>query len=174
MALKYNGNGGNIGKLSSLPHHPLCRVHLSLRAAAHDATATTTIAYTTTTTITNLSPTRAISVSLASTTGLAEGRRETSAATVGASLDNAGAGIIIAATVAAATPTAAVAAVVAPTAVVAAALAPTAIVAAVVAPTAVVAAVVASTGVVAAVVAPHRRSGRCRGHRFPRARRCLC
>ncbi len=40
-------------------------------------------------------------MSLASTTGLAEGRREMSAATADASLDNAGADIIIAATVAA-------------------------------------------------------------------------
>ncbi len=49
MALKNNG-GSNIGKVSSLPHHPLWHVHLSARTAAHDATAITTIAYTTTTT----------------------------------------------------------------------------------------------------------------------------
>ena len=58
MALKING--GSIGKVSSLPHHPLWREPLSVRTAAHDATATTAITYTTTTT----NPTGAIAMSL--------------------------------------------------------------------------------------------------------------
>ena len=48
MALKFNGS--SIGKVSSLPHHPLWRVHLSARTAAHDTTAAAAIAYTITTT----------------------------------------------------------------------------------------------------------------------------
>ena len=105
-----NIDGSTIGTMSSLPHHPLWRVHLSVRTAAHDATATTAIAYTTTTiTTTKLSPTRAISMSLASKRDPFEGRGEMSAATTGASLDNAGAGIVVAAAAAAVAPTAVVA-----------------------------------------------------------------
>ncbi len=50
MALKFNGS--SIGNVSSLPHHPLWRVHLSATTAANDATAAAAIAYTTTTTTT--------------------------------------------------------------------------------------------------------------------------
>ncbi len=55
MALKFNGS--SIGKVNSLPHHPLWRVHLSARTAAHDATAAVAIAYTTTITITTTTTT---------------------------------------------------------------------------------------------------------------------
>ena len=48
MALKFNGS--SIGNVSSLPHHPMWRVHLSATTAANDATAAAAIAYTTTTT----------------------------------------------------------------------------------------------------------------------------
>ncbi len=60
-----NSGDSNIGKVSSLPLLQLWRVNLSMRTAAHDATATTLAYTTTTTTTTNNNPTGAASVSLA-------------------------------------------------------------------------------------------------------------